>query len=108
MSNNSQLVGDDCNELDTNIMGGCITVIVHGDNATRAQHCAGGFGALDPFILHGLRPVRIIVIVARSFEGSDRKEVNNRVRDNKGEGKASWVNSRHAACRRLGFRASSE
>jgi hypothetical protein len=96
MGNTYQDVSINYNEFDTNIMGGCVTVIVHGDNATHAQHCAGGFQALDQYILQGVGTVQIIIIVAHFFSGEDWTRVMAWVQQNKGTGRASYVKSSHA------------
>lgn len=83
-------------KLDTGTMGGCVTVIVHGAKATRAQHCSGGFQALDEKILDGIGTVNTIVVVAPYFAGYDWERVLEWVRDNKGTGLASYVKSGRA------------
>ena len=84
------------NELDTGHMAGCVTVIVHGFLATRAQHCYGGFDFLDKAILDGIGTVQVIVVVAPWFYGKEWNRVLNWVQNNKGNGLATYVKSKHA------------
>jgi hypothetical protein len=77
--------------LSTGIMGGCVTVIVFGTNATRAQHCAGGFQALDSHILN-VGAVTAIIVAAPLLSGYDPERVMRWVTRNKRGGRSMFVN----------------
>jgi hypothetical protein len=52
----------------TGAMGGCVSIIVIGLNGVRAQHCSGGFAALDPRV-RLVGPITAIIIAAAHFSG---------------------------------------
>ena len=76
--------------LSTGAMGGCVTVIVHGAHGTRAQHCAGGFQALDHSITN-VGTIRTIVVAAPMLTGNDPLRVLEWVAQNKGTGRSMFV-----------------
>ncbi len=96
-------------ELDTGRMAGCVTVIVHGSHATRAQHCNGGFKFLDKDILNGIGTVKVIAIVANLINSDEHYLIYKWVDKVGGKtGRATYINSSHAlinlnAMRRGGF-----
>lgn len=68
--------------IDTNIMGGCITVILKTANRLRAQHCAGGIQALTADfwdIAHGDPMARAVIVGLPT--GNDQARINDHIRD---------------------------
>lgn len=67
----------------TGAMASCISVIVVGLNGVRAQHCSGGFQALDPRV-RLVGPITAIIIAAARLERDDLARVQRWVAQHRG------------------------